>query len=82
MTDETALTREETPLFVTQDALVKLTGASQPATQERILRNWGLNVSRNRLNRVELTCEALIRWQLGQKTPTTDSEPVMHFRRS
>ncbi|MHB1176528.1 MAG: DUF4224 domain-containing protein [Sulfuriferula sp.] len=57
-------------LFLTDEELTALTGSPQPATQERVLREWGLNVTRNRVNKIMLTREALTRHQLGLKTET------------
>ncbi len=69
---------DELSMFLTDEELAALTGSPQPATQERVLREWGLNVTRNRANKVMLTREALTRHQLGQKTETK-AEPKLRL---
>lgn len=57
----------ETDLFLSHAELVALTGATQPAAQERIItREIGLMAYRNRNNEVRLAREALVRLQLGE----------------
>lgn len=69
----------KTAMFLDPDEIATLTGSSQPAAQERILREWGLNVTRNRLNRVMLSREAYVRWQLGERA-TVKREPVLRLQ--
>lgn len=64
--------------FFSEDELVEITGLTNPAAQERLLRSWGLNVYRNRANKVKLAKEAFIRWQLGEKIKK-ESEPQLRF---
>lgn len=66
--------------FLTEEELIDFTGAAQPATQERVLQEMGLNVKRNRLNRVKLAREALIRFQLGEKVKM-EKEPELRLLR-
>jgi len=68
-------------MFLSQSEIIQLTGATQPAAQERILRGWGLMVRRSNANRVMLTAEALTRWQLGDRVKA-ESEPKLRIRRS
>lgn len=67
-------------MFLTDSELRELTGAIQPATQERILREWGLTVFRSRTNRVMVSREAVVRWQLGERTDKVKREPVLRMR--
>lgn len=66
--------------FFSEDELVEITGLTNPAAQERLLRSWGLNVYRNRANKVKLAKEAFIRWQLGEKV-RNEPEPQLNFTR-
>lgn len=66
-------------MFCTAAEIEHLTGSPQPAAQERILREWGLTVTRNRLNRVILTRDALVRWQLGERPEKAKKEPVLRI---
>lgn len=59
-------------LFLTEAEIVSLTGATQPAAQERIIiQDLGLYAYRNRNNEVKLAREALIRKQLGASAQNT-----------
>ena len=68
-------------LFLTAAEIVSLTGATQPAAQERIIiQDLGLYAHRNRNNEVKLAREALIRKQLGvslQNTAAAEPELVL-----
>jgi len=55
-------------MFLTQAEIAELTGLTQPAAQERALQEMGLTAWRNPANRVILAREALVRWQLGERT--------------
>lgn len=67
-------------MFLTETEVAALTGATQPATQERILREWGLTVYRSRTNKVMVSREAVIRWQLGERPAATHKrEPVLRL---
>ncbi|MDO9227132.1 MAG: DUF4224 domain-containing protein [Pseudomonadota bacterium] len=68
-------------MFLTPEELSSLTGLDQPAAQERLLREWGLTVFRNRANRVMLDREALTRWQLGVRMQQ-DKEPKVRLRKA
>ena len=59
-------------LFLSEAEIVSLTGATQPAAQERIIiQELGLYAYRNRNNEVKLAREAQIRKQLGASAQTT-----------
>lgn len=62
-------------VFLSPEELADLTSLEQPAAQERLLRSWGLTVFRNRANRVMLSREALVRWQLGERPERTQQAP-------
>lgn len=66
-------------MFLTESELADLTGATQPAAQERILREWGLTVYRSRANKVMVSREAVIRWQLGERSVRAGREPVVRM---
>jgi hypothetical protein len=68
-------------MFLSQSELVELTGSTQPAAQERILRGWGLMVRRSNANRVMLSAEALTRWQIGERVKAA-SEPKLRLKRA
>ena len=53
-----------------EDELRQITGHDQPAAQERLLVSMGLRVFRNAANRVILSREAFVRWQLGENLST------------
>lgn len=61
--------------------LKQLTGLEQPAAQERLLRSWGLNVFRNKANRVMLSKEAYRQHQLGVKAQQ-NKEPKVRLRKA
>lgn len=66
-------------MFLSAQEVADLTGATQPATQERILREWGLTVYRSRANKVVVSREAVVRWQLGKKPDKARREPVLRL---
>lgn len=66
-------------MFLSAQEVADLTGATQPATQERILREWGLTVYRSRANKVVVSREAVVRWQLGEKPDKARREPVLRL---
>lgn len=68
-------------LFLEPDEIKDLTGLEQPAAQERVLRAWGLTVFRNRANRIMLSREALVRWQLGERPERADRAPQVKLLR-
>lgn len=57
------------------DEIKAITGLDQPAAQERWLNEKGLRAFRNRDNKVVLSREAFIRWQLGDKVKQAEPEP-------
>ncbi len=59
-----------------------ITGLDQPAAQERLLRKLGLAVFRNKANKVILTREALVRWQLGERPGRKTKGPQVKMLRS
>lgn len=59
-----------------------ITGLDQPAAQERLLRKLGLAVFRNKANKVILTREALVRWQLGERPERKAKSPRVKMLRS
>lgn len=61
--------------LLTSDEIEKITGSTQPATQEKRLRAAGLNPLRVNGGPVILTREALTRWNLGEKTYNTELAP-------
>lgn len=67
-------------MFLTEQEVADLTGATQPAAQERILWGWGLTVHRSRANRVMVSREALVRWQLGERPEGSKREPRLRLR--
>ncbi len=73
-------TENDRSLFFSDEEIVEITGLTNPTAQERLLRSWGLNVYRNRANKVKLAKEAFIRWQLGEKIKK-ESEPQLKFLR-
>ena len=66
MADDSILSEEE---------IRRITGSNQPAAQERAFAEMGIRAHRNRLNQVIVAREALIRWQLGERTQKR--EPVL-----
>jgi hypothetical protein len=58
-----------------QEEIQEMTGLTQPAAQEKLLRAWGLVVFRNRANKVILSREAFIRWQLGERAQRAEKAP-------
>lgn len=61
--------------FFSQDEIVEITGLRKPAAQEKLLRSWGLVVSRNAMNEVRLMRHALAMHQSGQARAHTMDEP-------
>jgi len=68
--------------FLTPAEVALLTGLEQPAAQERLLRAWGLTVFRNRANRIMLSREALVRWQLGERPEKARKQPQVKLRKA
>lgn len=66
-------------MFLTDSGVAELTGLVQPKDQERWLRECGLNVRRNRNNRVVITWEVVNRWMLGEKPAKSVPEPVLNL---
>lgn len=66
-------------MFLSDAEVSDLTGATQPAAQERILREWGLTVYRSRANKVMVSREAVVRWQLGERPEKARREPVLRL---
>ena len=67
--------------ILSQAEIQARTGLKQPAAQEKLLREWGLVVFRNRANQVILSREAFIRWQLGERPPRQDKAPKVKLLR-
>lgn len=67
-------------MFLTDAELAELTGLRQPAAQARTLREWGLTVYLSKANRVMVSREALVRWQLGERSQVA-REPVLKMQR-
>ena len=66
-------------MFMTEEEIREATGLTCPAAQERLLRSWGLNVFRNRANKLKLSREAYTRWQLGEKAKN-EPEPRLKLK--
>lgn len=67
-------------LFLSAAELVAYTGLDQPAAQERLLREWGFTVYRNRDNKVMLAREAVVRRQIGEQPSAGKQEPQLVLR--
>lgn len=65
--------------LLTPAEIEKITGSPQPATQEKRLREAGLNPLRVNGGPVILMREALTRWNLGEKASKVKAEPTMRI---
>lgn len=71
---------QQTDLHLTEAEVIEATGCTQPAAQERWFRKRGLNVSRNNGNKVKVSREAYVRWQLGEKLAKAPREPMLRLK--
>lgn len=65
--------------LLTPAEIQAITGSPQPATQEKRLRDAGLNPLRVNGGPVILMREALIRWNLGEKPTKVKHEPTLRI---
>lgn len=67
-------------MYLSEDELIEATGCTQPAAQERWFTKRGLNVHRSRTNKLRVSREAYVRWQLGEKLAKAPREPMLRLK--
>lgn len=67
-------------MHLSEAEVIEATGCTQPAAQERWFTTRGLNVHRSRDNKVRVSREAYVRWQLGEKPVRAGRDPVMRMQ--